>query len=89
MEPILKAHFNKFKQGFEINTHSANPEEVKKLESSAFEKFVNYLIFSLDYPDIFTGNIDLLDFVSVGGGHDTGIDGIGIKVNERLVRNTE
>jgi cold shock CspA family protein len=89
MEPILKAHFNKFKQAFEIDTHSPNVEEVKKLESSAFEKFVNYLIFSLDYPDIFTGNIDLLDFVSVGGGHDTGIDGIGIKVNERLVRNIE
>ena len=31
----------------------------------------------------------MLDFVCVGGGGDTGIDGIGIKVNDRLVRNID
>src|SRR5690606_34247966 len=43
----------------------------------------------LDYPDIFSANTELLDFVSVGGGYDTGIDGIGIKINGRLVSNID
>jgi hypothetical protein len=51
--------------------------------------FVNYVIFSRDYPSIFTGDMDLLNFVCVGGKHDTGIDGIGIKVNDRLVRSID
>lgn len=84
MEPILKGHFNSFKKSFEIVT---NEDQLK--ESSAFEKFVNYVIFSLDYPEIFTANAELLEFICVGGGSDTGIDGIGIKVNDRLVRNID
>lgn len=89
MEPILKSHFNKFKSSFEINTETDNIEQQRKNESEAFEKFVNYTIFSMDYPEIFTGDTDLLDFICVGGGNDTGIDGIGIKINERLVRSIE
>jgi len=81
MEPILKRHFNNFKNSFEINTDSL-PEK----EAIAFEKFVNYVLFSLDYPDMFTADTELLDFVCVGGGNDTGIDGLGIKINDRLVR---
>lgn len=84
MEPILKSHFNNFKKTFEIETN-AQPDK----ESKAFEKFVNYVLFSLDYPEIFTGDSELLDFVCVGGGNDTGIDGIGIRVNDRLVRNID
>lgn len=84
MEPILKAHFNSFKSQFEIITDG----DIQK-ESKAFEKFVNYVLFSSDYPEIFTANIELLDFISVGGGQDTGIDGIGIKVNDRLVRSID
>lgn len=83
MEPILKSHFANFKNQFELAP--TNVEE----ESKAFEKFVNYILFSLDYPDIFTADVDLLDVVSVGGGHDTGIDGLGIKVNDRVVRDIE
>ena len=65
----------------------------RKLASSAdeatlFERFVNYIIYSLDYPGIFTGNEDLLDSVCVGGPEDTGIDGLGIKVNDSLVSST-
>ncbi|MEH1844150.1 MAG: AIPR family protein [Nostoc sp.] len=48
---------------------------------------MNYILLSLDYPDIFTADAELLDFVCIGDGYDTGIDGIGIKVNDRLVRN--
>lgn len=84
MEPILKAHFNNFKNQFEITTGN----DIEK-ESKAFEKFVNYVLFSSDYPEIFTADIELLDFVSVGGSHDTGIDGIGIKINDRLVRSID
>jgi hypothetical protein len=49
--------------------------------------FPTGLLFSQDSPDIFTANTELLDFTCVGGGNDTGIDGIGIKINDRLVRN--
>lgn len=87
MEPILKAHFNRFKSSFELTQNDGN--ENAKRDAEAFEWFVNYIIFSTDYPDIFIGNIDLLDFISVGGANDTGIDGIGIKVNDRLVGSIE
>ncbi|MFH1009176.1 MAG: AIPR family protein [Candidatus Latescibacterota bacterium] len=89
MDPILKHHFNNFKNSFEIVTSGSSPDEEKAREAKAFEKFVNYMLFSLDYPDVFTGNIELLDFICVGGGNDTGVDGIGIKVNERIVRSKE
>lgn len=84
MEPILKGYFTNFKSTFEINTNS-----IAEKEAQAFEKFVNYTLFSLDYPGVFTADLDLLDFVCVGGGYDTGIDGIGIKINDRLVQNIE
>lgn len=83
---ILKSHFNNFKEEFEIVTTASSPKETSRKEGTAFEKFVNYVLFSRDYPDIFTANTELLDFVCVGEGFDTGIDGIGIKVNERPVR---
>jgi hypothetical protein len=89
MEPILSAHFNKFKQSFEINVMDEDNQIDKKKESEAFERFSNYIIFSSDYPEMFTADIDLLDFICVGGGADTGIDGIGIKINDRLIRNKE
>ncbi|MEH2003856.1 AIPR family protein [Nostoc sp.] len=89
MEPILKGHFNNFKKVFEIVTSSTSSEEDKKKDAKAFEKFVNYVLLSLDYPDIFTADAELLDFVCIGGGYDTGIDGIGIKVNDKLVRNSD
>ncbi len=85
MEPILNGHFNTFKKKFEIDTIATSPDK----DGAAFEQFVNYVLFSLDYPEIFTADAELLDFVGVGGSNDTGIDGIGIKVNDRLVRNTD
>jgi len=89
IDPVLRHYLNNFKKSYEIVTTSQNGEENQEKESSAFEKFINYTIFSVDYPGIFTANVDLLDFVTVGGQHDTGIDGIGIKVNGKLVKNTE
>jgi cold shock CspA family protein len=84
MEPILKSHFINFKNSFEIET-GREPEK----DARAFEKFVNYILLSLDYPDVFTADTELLDIVSVGGADDNFIDGIGIKVNDRLVRSVE
>ena len=89
MEPILKGHFNTFKKSFEIDIVANSDQKIQIKEASAFEKFVNYTIFSLDDPNIFTADAELLDFVSVGGGNDTGIDGIGIRVNNRLVKNID
>jgi hypothetical protein len=48
MDRILKSHFVKFKSEFEIETGDAPPKE-----SSAFERFVNYVLFSVDYQDLF------------------------------------
>ncbi len=84
MEPILKSHFIKFKKSFEIDTGGAPEKEAK-----AFERFVNYVLFSLDYPDVFTADTELLDLVSVGGADDTFLDGIGIKMNDTLVRSID
>lgn len=50
---------------------------------------MNYVLFSLDYPDVFTADTELLEFVSVGGADDTFIDGIGITINDRLIRSTD
>lgn len=88
---ILKSHFNNFKETFEIVTTGTSGKETTDKEGKAFEKFVNYVLFSSDYPGIFTGNTELLDFVGVGEGkgYDTGIDGIGIKVNDKLVQNID
>ena len=89
IDPVLKHHFNNFKTTFEIDITGESPDQEKRKETEAFEKFVNYVLFSLDYPDIFTADMELLDFVCVGGSHDTGIDGIGVRINDRIVRNIE
>jgi hypothetical protein len=89
MEPVLKAHFNNFKKAFEISSSGLDSGVETAEEARIFERFVNYVLFSMDYPDIFTADPELLDFVSVGGAGDTGIDGIGVKINERLVRSID
>ena len=69
--------FNHFKKSYAIDDVVSDLKDNVK-ESKAFEYFVNHTLLSIDYPDIFVGNFDLLDNISVGGGNDTGIDGIGI-----------
>src|SRR5690606_12160256 len=53
-------------------------------ESKDFEKLANYSIISNEYNKTFD-----LNFVTIGDGDDTGIDGIAIIVNGVLVENTE
>jgi cold shock CspA family protein len=84
MEPILKSYFIKFKKDFEIETREEPQEEAK-----AFERFVNYVLFSLDDPNVFIADAELLDSVSVGGANDTFIDGIGVTINDRLIRSID
>jgi hypothetical protein len=49
-------------------------------ESKDFEKLVNYTVISNEYSRTFD-----LDFVTIGDGNDTGIDGLAIIVNGQLV----
>ena len=89
MEPILKSYYNRFKESFEIDTKDANVARQNQKESAAFEKFINHVMFSIDDPDAFVSDVDMLDTVCVGGGKDTGIDGIGVRINGRLVASKE
>jgi hypothetical protein len=49
-----------------------------------FEMFTNYCIVSRQYPESFA-----IEDIAVGGGNDTGIDGVAILVNGRLVTTEE
>ena len=89
MEPILKSYYNRFKDSFEIDTKDSNASRQQQKESAAFEKFINHVMFSIDDPDAFVSDVDMLDSVCVGGGKDTGIDGIGVRINGRLVASKE
>lgn len=80
---ILKSNFVKFCDSWEIEYHSDQEE------SLAFEKFVNFSLLSRDDSSTFVGNPDLLDFCCTGGGDDAKLDGVGIKVNGRLVADKE
>lgn len=80
---ILKSNFVRFCDSWEIEY------DTDKKEAFAFEKFVNFCILSQDDSSAFTGNPDLLDFCCTGGGDDAKLDGVGIKINGRLVENVE
>lgn len=80
---ILKSYFAKFCDSWGIN-YKSDLEE-----ATAFEKFVNYSILSKDDSSAFIGNPDLLDFCCVGGKDDAKLDGVGIKINGRIVGNTD
>lgn len=77
VEPIINARFKQFRQRNELEHFQ---------DGEAFERFVNYTIFSLHQPEAFSADSELLDFVCVGGSADMGIDGIAIKVNGILIK---
>lgn len=80
---ILKSNFVRFCDSWQIEFDKGITEAL------AFEKFVNFCILSQDDNSAFTGNPDLLDFCCTGGGDDAKLDGVGIKINGRLVENVE
>lgn len=53
-------------------------------EAKDFEKLVNYTILSNDYSRTFD-----IDFITIGDGGDTGIDGLAIIVNGQLVESKD
>ncbi len=73
---ILKKHFIDFK-----NTWLIKEDD----EAKVFEKFANYVILSQDEIDTFIGHLEILDTCCTGGGDDAKLDGIGIKINGRLI----
>jgi hypothetical protein len=77
---IIAGYLKDFKEDFEI---SENNDDI------AFEKFANYCIISRIHPEAFTADIEKLDDLNIGGGEDTGIDGLAIIVNEHLVASIE
>ena len=81
---ILKSHFNRFLESWNINNTDTALEEAK-----AFERFVNYTILSMDDPSAFIGKPELLDCCCVGGANDAKLDGIGIKINGQIVSSEE
>lgn len=81
---ILKSHFNRFLESWNINNTDTVLEEAK-----AFERFVNYTILSMDDPSAFIGKPELLDCCCVGGANDAKLDGIGIKINGQIVSSEE
>lgn len=58
-------------------------------EGVLFEMFSNYCIITRIHPDAFSTDFDKIEDMNVGGGEDTGIDGLGIIVNEHLVSSIE
>lgn len=53
---ILKSHFNRFLESWNINNAQNVHEEARE-----FERFVNYTILSMDDPSAFIGKPELLD----------------------------
>ncbi len=78
---IIAGYINEdFKKDFGI-------EETK--EDTLFEMFANYCIISRIHPEAFSTDFDKIEDMNIGGGEDTGIDGLGIIVNEHLVSSIE
>ena len=80
IEPIIDARFKRYRDSYELNHLD---------DGVAFERFVNHAILSSHQPDAFAADAELMDNICVGGHDDMGIDGIAIKLNGLLVRNTD
>lgn len=78
---ILQGYLNDFRNDFGIST------QLK--ESELFEHFSNYCILSKIHPEAFYNDSFKIEELNVGGGNDTGIDGIAIVVNEHIVSSIE
>lgn len=70
-DKIIEGYIRDFREDFEFQADT---------ESEIFEKFSNYCILSKIHNESFDP-----DIISVGGTHDTGLDGIAILVNEHIV----
>lgn len=75
MDKITKSLIKAFLKEHEIDSEK---------EDVDFEKFSNYCVISREYPETFK-----VEDICVGSGDDTGIDGIAIIVNGKLVEYIE
>lgn len=75
-EPMLRVQLKRFKE--------KNGYENFK-DNEVFERFVNDVIITMHQPEATSKNLSFLNYASVGGGDDTGIDGIAIKVGDFFV----
>ncbi len=75
MDRITKSLMEAFLKEHEIDSEG---------EAKDFEKFCNYCVISREYPETFK-----VEDVCVGNQNDTGLDGIAIIVNGRLVDSIE
>lgn len=89
MDPLLKGYFEKFLESHELERPKGAAIDDADKMSGLYERFINYHLFSEDTPEIFTADSELLDFVCPGGEGDAKLDGFGILVQGRLVRNKE
>ncbi|MFT3747224.1 MAG: AIPR family protein [Agriterribacter sp.] len=78
---ILKGYLTDFKSEFNF------AENIK--EDTLFEHFSNYCILSKVHPEAFYNDSFKIEEINVGGGNDTGIDGVAIVVNEHIVTTKE
>lgn len=67
-----------------VDDFIVNQGIITESDSIDFEKFANYSILSVEYQKSFD-----IDFVTVGEGNDTGLDGIAIIVNGVLIETTD
>ena len=80
IEPMINARFKKFRAQYEL---------LDMQDGFAFERFVNYNIFSSLKPGVFSGDDELFELLCVGDEKDMGIDGIAIIVNGVFVRSIQ
>lgn len=78
---ILQGYLTDFKKDYNFNN--------KLSEEILFEHFCNYCILSKIHPEAFYNDNFKIESINVGGGNDTGIDGIAIVVNEHIVESIE
>jgi len=74
-DQILKSYLDDFTKEYSYED---------KNEDERFERFVNYCIVSKQYPRDFD-----VESISVGGGSDSGLDGVAIIVNGNIIQNQE
>ena len=78
---ILQGYLNDFITDFGINN------SIK--ESTLFEHFGNYCVLSKIHPEAFYNDNFKIEDLNIGGGNDTGIDGVAVVVNDHIVWSIE
>jgi hypothetical protein len=78
---ILQGYLNAFTTDFGIDN--------KIQESILFEHFSNYCILSKIHPEAFYNDSFKIEDLNIGGGNDTGIDGVAVVVNDHIVWSIE